>query len=173
MITRRTFLRHAAAGAVGILTASAAVRVFGAPAEQKFETFKGADVFDRILAKALSQHPENYRQLKAHPEMVPRIRQIEDEINSRSLKFIPIEKLVGVEPMLQTGDIVGICTSAAGIDIAHTGLVIRDDAGVARFMDASSAKSKMKVTLEPGPISESLKSSKKATGAMFGRPLEL
>ena len=85
---------------------------------------------------------------------------------------IPMDKLKGAEPLLQTGDIVGVCTTASGIDIAHTGLVYVDENGVRHFMDASSSKSKMKVTLETGPISETLNWSKKLTGAMFARPLE-
>lgn len=80
--------------------------------------------------------------------------------------------LKAAEPELQTGDIVGVCTTEAGIDIAHTGLIYADENGVRHFMDASSGKSKMRVTLETGPISETLNWSKKLTGAMFARPLE-
>jgi hypothetical protein len=46
-----------------------------------------------------------------------------------------------------------------------------DDKNVPHFMDASSSKSKMKVTLEKGPISKDLAYGKN-TGAMFARPLE-
>jgi len=131
----------------------------------------GAEPFVQKVG-IMSEHPENYRQLKAHPEMIPRIKPIEDQINARQMKYIPMDKLKDVEEQLQTGDIVGVCTSAAGIDIAHTGLVYVDEKGARHFMDASSGKSKMKVTLEPGPISEALNWSKKLTGAMFARPLE-
>jgi hypothetical protein len=114
--------------------------------------------------------------LVAHPELVAKIKHQEDVINNRindgSLKFIPLDKLAEAEPLLKTGDIVGVCTSTDGIDIAHTGLIFRDKEGVAHFMDASSAKSKRKVTLEPGPISKTLTWSKSITGAMFARPLE-
>jgi hypothetical protein len=123
----------------------------------------------------MSEHPEYYRQLKAHPEMVPAIKHFEDEINARnaaSMKYIPMDKLAEAQSHLQTGDIVGVCTTERGIDIAHTGLIYKDEEGVPHFMDASSSKSKMKVTLEKGPISGSLNWSKKLTGAMFARPLE-
>jgi hypothetical protein len=65
-----------------------------------------------------------------------------------------------------------MCTSQNGIDIAHTGLIYRDSEGVAHFMDASSGKSKMKVTIETGSISQSIAANKSWTGAMFARPLE-
>jgi Protein of unknown function (DUF1460) len=120
----------------------------------------------------MSEHPENYRQLAAHPEFIPKIRKYEKKINSRSLMYIPLDKLKGVESYLQTGDIVGVCESVPGIDIGHTGLVIKDAAAVPHFMDASSMKSNMKVTLETPPISETFNWSRHLTGAMFARPLE-
>jgi hypothetical protein len=120
----------------------------------------------------MSQHPENYRQLAAHPEWLPAIRQTEDKINARSLKYLPMEKLAAAEHLLQTGDLVGVATTEQGIDIAHTGLCIKDEQGVVHFMDASSARSQMRVTLEPD-ISKCLNWSSKLTGVMFARPLEV
>ena len=120
----------------------------------------------------MSQHPENYQQLKAHPELLPAIRLAEDRINARSLKYLPMDKLKAAEHLLKTGDIVGISTTEEGIDIAHTGLCIKDAKGVVHFMDASSSRSSMKVTLEP-EISTCLDWSSKLTGVMFARPLEV
>ena len=131
----------------------------------------GAEPFTQKVG-IMSEQPNNYRQLKAHPELIPTIKNYEDQINARSLKYIPMANLKDAEPGLQTGDIVGVCTTEPGIDIAHTGLIFVDEQGVRHFMDASSGKSKMKVTLETGPISQTLNWSKKLTGAMFARPLE-
>jgi len=131
----------------------------------------GAQPFTQKVG-IMSEKPANYRQLAAHPDLIPAIKKFEDQINSRSLKFIPMDKLAEAQSHLQTGDIVGICTSEPGIDIAHTGLVYKDDAGVPHFMDASSSKKKMKVTFEEGPISKAFNWSPKLTGAVFARPLE-
>jgi hypothetical protein len=131
----------------------------------------GAEPFTQKVG-IMTRQPDNYRQLAAHPELIPAIKRFEDQINARPMRFIPMAGLAAAEPLLKTGDIVGVCTTEPGIDIAHTGLVYRDDAGVAHFMDASSSKSKMKVTLEAGPISGALNWSSKLTGAMFARPLE-
>lgn len=120
----------------------------------------------------MSQHPQNYRQLAAHPELLPEIRRLEDRINARSLEYLPMDKLEAAEALLQTGDIVGVTTTAEGIDIAHTGLCIKDQQGLVHFMDASSARSRMRVTLEP-EISKCLNWSSKLTGVMFARPLEV
>lgn len=131
----------------------------------------GAQPFTQKVG-IMSRHPENYRQLAAHPEFLPKIRLAEDKINARSLKFLPMDKLEAAEHLLQTGDIVGVTTTADGIDIAHTGLCIKDVDGVVHFMDASSARTRMKVTLEP-QISKCLNWSPKLTGVMIARPLEV
>ncbi len=130
----------------------------------------GAEPFTQKVG-IMTEHPEHYRQLAAHPDMVPKIRVMEEQINGRSLKYLPMDKLAAAEHLLQTGDIVGVCTTERGIDIAHTGLCIKDEQGVVHFMDASSSKANMKVTLERD-ISKCLNWSPKLTGVMFARPLE-
>lgn len=132
----------------------------------------GAEPFTQKVG-FMSSNPDKYRQLAAHPELVEKLKRQEKAINSRPpLKFMPMDKIAAVEPLLKTGDIVGVCTSQPGIDIAHTGLIYRTEDGVAHFMDASSGKTKMKVSIESGPISAALNWSKQLTGAMFARPLE-
>ncbi len=131
----------------------------------------GAQPFTQKVG-IMSRHPENYRQLKAHPELIPAIRRAEDKINARSLKYLPMDQLQAAEHLLQTGDIVGVTTTAEGIDIAHTGLCIKDEQGVVHFMDASSARANMRVTLE-AEISKCLNWSPQLTGVMIARPLEV
>jgi len=131
----------------------------------------GAEPFTQKVG-IMSEHPENYRQLKAHPEFLPVIRHYEEIINARSLKYLPMAKLKDDEHLLATGDIVGVCTTQPGIDIAHTGLCIKDEQGVVHFMDASSSRRNMKVTFER-EISETLNWSRRLTGVMFARPLEV
>jgi len=130
----------------------------------------GAEPFTQKVG-IMTERPENYRQLAAHPDWIPAIQRIEKKINTQSLKYVPLSRLKEAEPMLQTGDIVGVCTTEPGIDIAHTGLCFKDDEGIVHFMDASSSRSKMQVTLER-EISLSLNWSPSITGAMFARPLE-
>lgn len=120
----------------------------------------------------MSTHPQLYPALKAHPELVAVLKKQEATINSRHLHFVPMEKIAAIEPLLQTGDIIGVCTNQPGLDIVHTGLIFRDKSGIAHFMDASSKKSNMKVTIEPGPISGALGWSKNNIGIMVARPLE-
>jgi hypothetical protein len=135
-------------------------------------TLPGAEPFPQKVG-FMTNHPERYKQLAAHPDLIPSMKRQESMINRRSLTCIPLDKIAIVESLLKTGDIVGVCTDSPGIDIAHTGLVFRDENGIAHFMDASSKKNVMKVTIEPGPISETFTWSKRLTGAVFARPLEV
>jgi hypothetical protein len=131
----------------------------------------GAEVFTNKVG-IMSEHPNNYRQLKAHPEMIPAIKHFEDQINQRKTMYIPMNQLAAGQSMLKSGDIVGVTCNRPGIDIAHTGLVIQDEQGMPHFMDASSSRKNMRVTFEPGPISQAFNWSKSLTGAVFARPLE-
>jgi hypothetical protein len=118
----------------------------------------------------MSSHPG--RQMLTQTALVDKIKQSESAINARSLKFTPLDKVAAIEPLLLTGDIVGICTSRSGLDISHTGLILCTADGVRHFMDASSKPSSMKVTIEPGPIHGAINWSKGLTGLMLARPLE-
>ena len=129
----------------------------------------GAEPFTQQVG-FMSAHPEAYRQLHAHPEWVPAIRHFEDLINARPKMFVPLARIAAIEPLLQTGDIIGVATTTPGIDIAHTGMCFKDEQGVARFINASSAPSRMKVSLD-GPIHQAIAWSPRNTGIVVARPL--
>jgi hypothetical protein len=113
-----------------------------------------------------------YKQLRSHPELVSAIKAAEDNINARSLKYLPMDKLKDAEHLLQTGDIVGVTETKPGLDIGHCGLCLRDEKGGVHFVDASSIRNRMRVTCEPD-MANSLKWSPRLTGVMIARPLEV
>ncbi len=119
----------------------------------------------------MSTHPESYPQLVSKPALLNEIKRSEKVINARLMKFIPMDKIASVEALLQTGDIVGVCTNLPGLDIVHTGLIVCDESGKRRFMNASSAKSIYQVTVSPQSLTAALSWSTTNTGAMFARPL--
>lgn len=119
----------------------------------------------------MSTHPKLYRQLSNNPRLIAAIKQQEGAINKRSLNFVPLDKIASVEPLLHTGDIIGICTNIEGLDISHTGLIMCTADGVRHLMDASTITGK--VTLEKGPLRSTLNWSSQLTGAIFARPREL
>ncbi|MGV3618644.1 MAG: N-acetylmuramoyl-L-alanine amidase-like domain-containing protein [Fimbriimonas sp.] len=127
----------------------------------------GAKRFDEDVY-FMSQKPHLYRQLKAQPNLVPEIKAIEAAINARETFYVPTAQIDEVEPLLQTGDIVGITAGQKGIDCAHTGMCFRDADGVLRFLHAGQSAGRV---LLDKRLSEYLGTW--ATGAMFVRPLEV
>lgn len=129
----------------------------------------GAQLFQHKVSY-MSENPDQYRQLRANTSLVPEIAKTEAEINSRRTFYLPKEKLLDVEYLLKTGDILGLTTTRAGLDVSHTGLCYRDEKDVLRFMHASSTQKKV---ILDGPLSEYLENSKINNGIMVARPLEL
>jgi hypothetical protein len=116
----------------------------------------------------MSTHPDAYRQLKAHPVWVSRMAALEEEITARRPWYVPNDHVAEIEPLLKTGDVVGIATTADGLDCSHTGLVYVDKLGVCRFLNASSVK---KQVVLGDRLSEYALKYKKNLGVMIARPL--
>ena len=131
-------------------------------------TLPGAAPFTQKVG-FMSEHPNSYPQLKANPALVPMIRTTEDAINRRTKMFVPTASVADAEPLLQTGDIIGLCATQVGIDIAHTGIAYRNAEGVLCFFDATNAPGRMDVKVG-GRLSERL-SPKSHTGIVVARPL--
>jgi hypothetical protein len=117
----------------------------------------------------MTSHPASYRQLKAHPEWLPVIAKTEEAINRTPMSYLPNAKIADAEPHLKTGDILGLVTKVPGLDVSHTGLCYRDEAGVLRLLHASSID--MKVVLGER-LSKHLAGTKSNTGIIVCRPLE-
>jgi len=116
----------------------------------------------------MSTHPDSYDQLKDSAELVERIAEQENDINSRQLFYIPENKIAVVENELMDGDIVGITTSVDGLDISHVGILVRK-AGRIHLMHASSLAEE--VVVSKNTLEDYLLGSKSATGIMVARPL--
>ncbi len=129
----------------------------------------GAERFTKTI-DFMSTHPDAYRQLKAHPELLPKIKEIEARINKRTMYYVPKEKVAQIEPLLKTGDIIGITTSIPGIDCSHTGMVYRDSSGELRYLHASSTKKQ--VWLDDR-LSTYLAGVTKHTGIMVARAIDV
>lgn len=131
------------------------------------KSLPGSEPFrDRV--NFMSRNFPNYKQLKENPDLVQKIFSLESEINERQTYFVPVSRIESVEPLLKTGDIVGITAGQRGLDCAHTGICYRNKQGVLRFLHAS--QSGKKVMLDKR-LSEYLNGF--ATGAMFARPLDV
>ncbi|MCO6465498.1 MAG: DUF1460 domain-containing protein [Bradyrhizobiaceae bacterium] len=120
-----------------------------------------------LAVNFMSTHPQYYKPLQEHPELIPVFAKIEQHINAQQHLYIPKDDVAKVEDQLQSGDIVAIVTNKVGLDYAHTGLINVVD-GQARFMHASSTQKK--VVLD-ATISEYLKRVSSHTGVTIVRPI--
>jgi hypothetical protein len=118
----------------------------------------------------MSAHPEAYRQLRANREMVGKIARVEADINARATQYLPKEKVAAAGGLLQTGDIVGITTTIAGLDCSHSGLCYRDEGGTVRLLHASTTK---KAVVLDEDLASYLAGVSTHTGIMVARPLEV
>lgn len=127
----------------------------------------GGEVFP-VRVSFMSEHPQYYPALKADTALVGTMASIERRLATTTRYIIPREKIADIEPLLKTGDIVAIATSKAGLDYAHTGLVVREGS-VARLMHASLTKKK--VILDER-LSDYIASVKTHIGVSILRPIE-
>lgn len=116
----------------------------------------------------MSTHPDSYDALKNNPSFVERISQTEKEIAQEKHVYITKEQLPKFDKELHEGDIVGITTNIAGLDIAHTGFLIRINGKIHLLHASSDLK---KVVVSDVPLYDYLLAHKKQTGIIIGRPL--
>jgi hypothetical protein len=120
----------------------------------------------------MSTHPNAYKQIKASAEQLEKIKMLEEDMHLRGgFFYIPKSSVAKIEKNIQNGDIIGITTSIKGLDMSHTGIAVRGDDGVLRFMHASSALNK--VVISEGSLSEYLAANGKQTGIVVMRPLDV
>ncbi len=113
----------------------------------------------------MSTHPAAYPQL-ADKNNVAAIQKIEKDLNTRPLFYIPKADLATLEKGIQTGDIIAITTSIAGLDVVHTGMAVRQNNRI-YLLHASSDQ--QKVAISKMPLADYLKGNKTQTGIMVAR----
>ena len=112
----------------------------------------------------MSQHPNAYKALKAHPELVKTIAQQEKRLTGRRYRYIPKSKVVDTKEMRETvhdGDIIAITCSKPGLDIAHLGFAVWRQDGL-HLLNASQLHKK--VVEEPMTLGQYLAKHPSFTG---------
>jgi hypothetical protein len=115
----------------------------------------------------MSSHPDSYPVLKDHPELVPVLAEQEKTISERHYFFLKKEDVSFNEDKLNEGDIVGLTTTIAGLDMTHVGILVKQN-GRIHLLHASSALGKVVISEEP--LSDLLMNKKSYTGIMIARP---
>jgi len=116
----------------------------------------------------MSKHPSSYKQLEGNTAFIEKMQTKEKEISSRKMYFIPKEEIKSFEPKLKEGDIIGLTTSVAGLDVTHVGILLRIN-GRIHLMHASSKAEE--VVISENTLEDYLKNSLSATGIMVTRPM--
>lgn len=116
----------------------------------------------------MTQNPTKYPALVHNPRLVLDLNRHEAKLNAHPRRYFPLSKVDPVQlKLLKTGDIVGICTSAKGLDCSHTGLIVVSSDGTRQLLHASS--SQKKVVLSPS-FEKYLKTNSGVIGYMAIRP---
>ena len=119
-----------------------------------------------IVLNFMSTHPDSYPQIKANPELVKEIKQIENKVSALPFFYIPKEKIASHENKILDGDIVSLVTKISGMDVSHVGILFKKD-GRVYLLHASLSGGKVLTTNIP--LADYLKDSKSTTGIFVVR----
>jgi hypothetical protein len=114
----------------------------------------------------MSKNSHLYPNLHGNTANLDDILERESVVNARGLRFIPSARVLEFENVLKTGDIISFVSKIEGLDVSHTGIVIKDGESI-RFRHASTKGS---VMLEHRSISEYLRANTSMIGILCARP---
>jgi len=127
----------------------------------------GGERYDKEL-NFMTTHKDAYAPLKNNPELVKKMKSIEDDLNTREMYYIKKGKINEYYSELQTGDIFALTTEIKGLDVTHTGYIYMKGS-TAHIMHESQAAGE--VIVSSNSLKEYLSSIKKSTGVMIARPV--
>ncbi|MBQ2269845.1 MAG: DUF1460 domain-containing protein [Bacteroidaceae bacterium] len=119
----------------------------------------------RIENSYMSRHYGKYKMLAAHPEWADSLRAMETAGNGAVVSYLPEAKtgLTSRElSCINTGDIVAIVTTKAGLDYSHLGFAVWGRDGRLHLLNASSIHKK--VVLEPMTLRQYLSKHSTSVG---------
>ncbi|MBO4720729.1 MAG: DUF1460 domain-containing protein [Prevotella sp.] len=117
-----------------------------------------------VKVNYMSQHPQSYKALKAHPEYVAEIARMEQRLTGQKFRYIPKSEVRDTPVMREAvhdGDIIAITCNKPGLDIAHLGLAVWREDGL-HLLNASQLHKK--VVEEPMTLYQYLQQHPSHTG---------
>ncbi len=118
----------------------------------------------RLKINYMSLHPNAYKALKNHPELVSIISEQEKELTGKVYRYIPktaVRNTKAMREAIHDGDIIAITCSKPGLDIAHLGFAVWKEDGL-HLLNASQLHKK--VVLEPMTLQKYLSKHPSHTG---------
>jgi hypothetical protein len=123
-----------------------------------------------VVLNYMSTHPDSYPQLRANPELIKEIKQIENRVSAMPFFYIPKEKIIECESKISDGDIVALVTKIPGMDVSHVGILFKKK-GQVYLLHASMSGRKVENTSLP--LADYLKDSKNTTGIFVVRAKQI
>jgi hypothetical protein len=122
-------------------------------------------------AVEMTRNWRGYRYMRHNPDVRAGIARMEARVASEPFYYIPKSQIAGIEPRLQSGDIICVCShDGRVIGTSHVGLACRTSDGVLHFMHASAPHNYDKVVLDQR-LSDYLHHFRTDAGIMVARPL--
>ena len=118
----------------------------------------------QVSVSFMSTHPDSYKALRQHPEYLPQIRQLEQQVSGQQFRYIPKSAMKNYAALRQAvvdGDIIAITCRKKGLDIAHLGFAVWKN-GKLHLLNASQLHHK--VVEEPKTLYDYLQEHPTHTG---------
>ncbi len=115
---------------------------------------------------------KSYRYLRNNRDLIPRMGEIERRVSALPVYHVPKNRVAGIESELRTGDVVAITSTWHGTYTHHVGIIVREGK-TARFLHATSDRSKGRQVVLDRRISQYLANSSKSAGILVYRPRDL
>ena len=118
----------------------------------------------RVSVSYMTTHPQAYRALCEHPELLPLIEQQEKYLTGLTFRYIPkaeVKNTAALRAAVADGDILAITCNKPGLDIAHVGIAAWHRDGL-HLLNASQLHKK--VVEEPMTLGQYLSKHPSHTG---------
>ena len=122
--------------------------------------------------REMTQGWRHYRYLAANRSLLGPLARMEARVSSRPLYQIPKNRVAGIEPKLQSGDVIGIISrDRSGLySTSHVGLALRTNDAVLHFLHASAPHNYGRVVVD-ARLSSYLYRFRTDSGILVARPL--
>jgi hypothetical protein len=118
----------------------------------------------KVSVSYMTTHPQAYRALREHPELLPLIAQQEKNLTGLRFHYIPkaeVKNTAALRKAVADGDIIAITCNKPGLDIAHVGIAAWHQDGL-HLLNASQLHKK--VVEEPMTLGQYLSKHPSHTG---------
>ncbi|MEO1076901.1 MAG: N-acetylmuramoyl-L-alanine amidase-like domain-containing protein [Bacteroidota bacterium] len=130
----------------------------------------GVEAYPKTIA-FMTAHRESYAKLAPDTpradSLLAALGDAEARLNAApGLTYLPQERIADAYAALQTGDVLATTTSIDGLDVTHTGFVVKLDGGATGFLHASSTGA---VKVAPD-LAAYVEGNRVQTGLLVARP---